>query len=220
MVKYLYLTKRKRGFTPDAFTRRWRLHGALGMSTSFWRHYLLYVQAEPIRPAPIAGASDQYDGIACLVAQDEAFDDELLTPEDKLDGERMLKDEFDTFESPIPPVILWLVEDVLKPCERGGMAAFLFFLDAGAARHTAEFYAKKRNANRVVMNLRRNDIQLGSVKSILPYQAVVEVSASSVTRLTEVIGAIGKPADSIADLVVVTREAVMWDRLSSASAAT
>jgi hypothetical protein len=212
----MYLTKRKPSFTPDEFTRRWRMHGALGMSSSFWRHYLLYVQAEPIRPVPVAGASDQYDGVAYIITRNEAFDERLLTPQDNEDGEKMLRDEYETFESPITPRILWVEEDVIRPCERGGVTAFFFLLDAGRASRTAERYAQCDRVNRVVVNRRRNDIQLGSAKSVLPYQAVVEIAASSVTHLKEVLDSIPTPVSSIADLTIITREAVLWDRLFEA----
>ena len=58
MLKLMYLAKRKPGFTTDQFVCRWRMHGATAMAQPLWRHALGYIQAEPIRPAPIAGASE------------------------------------------------------------------------------------------------------------------------------------------------------------------
>jgi hypothetical protein len=213
LIKYMYLTKRKPGFTRDAFTIRWRKHGALGMSMPFWHHSLLYVQAEPIRPAPVPGASDEYDGIAYIVTNDEAFTAQT-TPEDKIGAETMLKDELETFAGPIPPVMMWLKEEILKSGEPGGVTAFLFFTDAGKSRQTAEHYRKCSAANRVVLNNRRDDFQIPPFKSVLPYRATVEVSASCLAALKTIIEPGQDAVWRQADLLVVTREAVLWDRIS------
>jgi hypothetical protein len=209
----MYLTKRKPGFTRDAFTARWRRHGALGISLSFWRHSLLYVQAEPIRPVPIPGASDDYDAIAYIVTKDEAFTEEA-TAQDKIGAETMLKDELETFAGPIPPVIMWLKEEILKKGEPGGVTAFLFFTDAGESTRTAEHYQKCGAANRVVLNSRRDDFQIPPFKSALPYRATVEISAGSLAVLKTIIEPGQDAAWRRADLTVVTREAVLWDRIS------
>jgi len=213
LVKYLYLTKRKPGFTPDAFTIRWRKHGALGMSMPLWHHSLLYVQAEVIRPLPVPGASDDYDGIAYIVTNDEAFAAET-TPEDKVSAETLLNDELETFAGPIPPVMLFLTEEILKKGEPGGVTAFLFFIDGRKAKPIAERYQKCRDANRVVLNNRRDDLQIPPFKSVLPYRAVVEVSANSASALNVILEPGQEAAWRQADLTVVTREAVLWDRMS------
>jgi hypothetical protein len=213
LIKYMYLTKRKPGFTRDAFTIRWRKHGALGMSLPFWHHTLLYVQAEPIRPVPLPGASDDYDAIAYIVTSDESFTAEA-TPEDKMGAETMLKDELETFAGPIPPVIMWLKEEVLKKGEPGGVTAFLFFTDASKSRQTAEHYQKSSAATRVVLNNRRYDFQIPSFESVLPYKATIEVSASSLAALKTIMEPAQDAAWRRADLTVITREAVLWDRIS------
>jgi hypothetical protein len=183
------------------------------MSMPFWHHSLLYVQAEPIRPVPFPGASDDYDGIAYIVTNDEAFTAEA-TPEDKIGAETMLKDELETFAGPIPPVIMWLKEEILIKGEPGGVTAFLFFTDAGKSRQAAEHYRKSGAANRVVLNNRRDDFQIPPFKPVLPYQATVELSASSLAALKTIMEPGEDAAWRQADLAVVTREAVLWDRIS------
>jgi hypothetical protein len=209
----MYLTKRKPGFTRDAFTSRWRKHGALGMSMPFWHQTLLYVQAEPIRPVPLSGASDEYDAIAYLVTKDEAFSAEP-TAEDKIAAEAMLKDELETFAGPIPPVIIWLKEENLKKGEPGGVTAFLFFTDAGKSRQIAEHYQKHSAANRVVLNHRHDDLEIPPFKSVLPYRATVEISASSLPALKTIMEPGQDAAWRRADVTVIAREAVLWDRIS------
>lgn len=214
MLKLIYLANRKPGFTHDDFARRWRMHGALGMSTPFWRHALGYVQAEPIRPVPIAGASGDYDAVACLMVRDDTFTGPY-TPEDIAASETMIEDEAETFAGPIPNVSLWVSEETLKPGALGGITAFLFFTDAGKARATGLCYAASDGLNRVVVNLKREGAALGPMKNTLPYAAIVELSASSVEGLKAVLGTAGVAPLGGADVTVVTREAVLWDRLTA-----
>ena len=215
MIKMIYLTKRKSSFTPDQFTIRWRMHGAKGMSTAFWRHALLYVHAETVRPVFISGASDAYDGVAILTTKDDAYSGEQ-TPQDQKDTEMMLKDEFETFAGPITPVSLFLNDESLKDGEPGGDTAYMFFLDSAKARQTAEAYRTSEQASRVVLNTRRGDMQFPGFGTDIPYQAVVEVSATSLKTLKAIVEPVLKSGVPKADVMVVTREAVMWDRLSAA----
>jgi len=212
MIKLLYLEKRPPGLTRDGFIKRWRKHGALGMSTAFWRHALVYVQAEPITATPIPGVSQDFDAVAYLSYDDAAFA-EPFTAQDNAESAMMMKDEDETFAVPTTGVSFWLEEERLKDAEPGGVTAFLFFNDAVAGREVAEHYQGAGNVNRVVMNRKRNDIQLGSFKLIYSYQAVVEVSAISLDALKQVLSE-GKAAWKKSDLAVVAREAVLWDRLS------
>jgi hypothetical protein len=213
MIKLLYLEKRPPSLTRDGFIKRWRKHGALGMSTAFWRHALVYVQAESITATPIPGVSEEFDAVAYLGYGDAAFS-EPFTARDSAEAAMMLKDEDETFAVPTTGVSFWLEEERFKDAEPGGVTAFLFFNDAAVGRQVAEHYTDAGNVNRVVMNKRRNDIQLGSFNLIYPYQAVVEVSAVSLDALKQVLS---KTADAWkrSDLAVVAREAVLWDRLSS-----
>jgi len=210
MIKLLYLEKRPPGLTRDGFIKRWRKHGALGMSTAFWRHALVYVQAEPITATPIPGVSEEFDAVAYLGYGDAAFS-EALTRQDNAEAAMMLNDEGETFAVPTTGVSFWLEEERLKDAEPGGVTAFLFFNDAVAGRQVAEHYQGAGNVNRVVMNKKRDDIQLGSFELTYPYQAVVEVSAVSLDALKQVLGR-AAAAWKRSDLAVVAREAVLWDR--------
>jgi hypothetical protein len=213
MIKLFYLAKRKPDLTRDQFIKRWRKHGALGMSTAFWRHALTYVQAEPISPASIPGMSEEYDAIAYLTYADAAFSDKF-TPQDVTDSSMMLMDERETFAGPIPNVSFWLQEGALKVGDPGGTTAFLFFIDGGKAHQIAEGYKNSEGASRVAINTRRDDVSLGSFQTAYPYRAVVEVAASNSANLKEVIGTDSAAPWRKSDLAIVAREAVLWDRLS------
>lgn len=73
---------------------------------------------------------------------------------------------------------------------------------------------------RVVLNRRRDDGPLGPGANALPYEAIVERSACDVPTLTAAVGSDGDGLLSEADVAVVTREAVRWDRLPRSPART
>lgn len=98
MLKLIYLAKRKPGFTFDDFVRRWRMHGARAMEQPLWRHAIGYVQVEPIRPAPIAGGSEEFDAIACFMVRDNMFAE--MDEGDVEGARRMAEDELETFAAP------------------------------------------------------------------------------------------------------------------------
>jgi hypothetical protein len=183
------------------------------MSLPFWRNMLLYVHADPIRPAPIPGASLEHDAVAYTVARD----DSLFTkpsPDAAADVQRMLDDEAETFAAPVPPVSLMVEEHVLKKGAPGGVTAFLFLNDLGTGQAVANTYAGARNASRVVLNRVRDDLKM-SDKPLLHYKAVVEVAAADVETLKAVLDPSDKGAWRKADLAVIGREAILWDKISS-----
>mgnify|MGYP001816538875 CR=1 FL=1 len=210
MLKLIYLARRKPGFTFDEFVRRWRKHGALGMELSIWRHAVGYVQAEPIRPAPIPGASEEFDAVACFMVHDEMFTDR--TEEDVAASRKMAEDELETFSASIPTTSLWVKEERIKPGELGGITAYLFFGNVAAAREIAERARAAADLNRITLNL-RDDERLGPKINTLPFQAVLELSAASVPTLAAAVGSDGHALLPASDIAVVTREAVLWDRL-------
>lgn len=214
MFKLIYLAKRKPAFTRDAFTRRWRMHGALGMSKSIWRHALAYSQAEPIQPAPIAGASDAYDAVVYLIVKDEAYLGPPPTTEDVEAGKAMLQDETETFSTYIYEVYMWVDEERLKDGDLGGVTAFLFFTDLLKARQAAERYSTNDKLTRVVLNTKRDPKAPGERVSSLPYEAVVELASAGLADLQAVLEPASEHAWREAEVAVVTREAVLWDRVS------
>jgi len=209
MLKLIYLAKRKPGFTADEFVCRWRKHGALGMAQPLWRFALGYVQAEPIRPAPLPGASEEFDAVACYMVDDAMFSG--MTDEDMPGAMKMVEDELETFSGPIPEVSLWVNEERIVPGELGGITAFLFFEDAAAARDCAERVRGAADLHRVILNT-RDDNTVGAEANTLPYAAVLELSASGTGALVDAVKA-DQGLLEAADVAVVTREAVLWDRM-------
>jgi hypothetical protein len=214
MLKFMYFAKRKPGFTPETFTPRWRQHGALAMSLPMWNNMALYIQADTIRPVPIAGASSEYDGFSYAVARDER----LFTnpsPDDTANVQRLLNDELETFEAPIPPVLMFVDDEILKKGAPGGVTACLAFKDLGKAETIAKAYASKPKASRVVLNRVREDMKMADMK--VSYTATVEISAADVDSLKSVLDVDGAPWRK-ADLAVVAREAILYNKISEKAA--
>jgi hypothetical protein len=212
MLKFMYVAKRKPTLTPEAFIKRWRQHATLAMSLPFWKNMLLYVHTDPIRPAPISGVSLDYDAVSYTVARD----DSLFTnpsPDAAANAQTMLDDETETFAAPIPPCSLIVEEEVLKKGGPGGVTAFLFFNDLGSGEAVASAYAGSRKLSRVVLNRVRKDLKM-SEKPMLAYKAAVEVSAADVETLTAALDPSDKGAWRKANLAVIGREAVLWDKIS------
>lgn len=211
MLKLIYLARRRPGFSFDDFVRRWRMHGARGMEQPFWRHALGYVQAEPIRPAPLAGASEEFDAVACFMLRDETFAE--MREEDVPGARTMAEDELETFAAPIPTTSLWVDEERLQDGPLGGTSAYLFFASEARGREVAERARSAGGPARIVLNRRRDDGPLGAGANTLPYQAVVEISAPDLPALCAAVGPEGSGLLPEADVAMVTREAVLWDRL-------
>ncbi len=208
MFKFAYLAKRNPNLTPDRFMARWRRHGALAMSNALWDDMLLYVQADPIRPAPIAGASSEFDAVCYAMSKDE----KALTPPppDQMEGVMaILNDELETFSGSIMPVSLPLTEKVLKKGPAGGVTAFLFFKDMKTAETTAKTLAAAPGISRAVLNEARNDIMTEG--RTLPYTAIAEISAPQLDQLKAAIGTDANAPWKSADLAVIAKEAVLWD---------
>lgn len=210
MLKLIYLAKRRPGFTADAFTRRWRQHGALGMSTAFWRHALAYTQAEPLRPALADGLSADYDAVTYLMVKDDTFTGPA-TDEDKGVSALLAGDELKTFSSPIPAVSLFVKAEILKAGDLGGYTGFFFYDDNAAAKRLATALAGDPKLDRVILNV-RDDTGLGRMGNTLPYVAIVEAATHGRALLREVLVA-HAAGFSGAKVAVATQEAVLWDRL-------
>ena len=90
--------------------------------------------------------------------------------------------------------------------------AYLFFTDPASAREVAERSGDAAGLNRVVLNL-RDDESHGPGANTLPYAAVVECAAPDLSTLESSLCGGGTNLLEGADLAVVTREAVLWNRL-------
>lgn len=214
MLKFMYFAKRKPGFTSETFIPRWRQHGALAMSLPMWRNMALYIHADTIRPVPISGASSDYDGFSYAVARDERMF-KSPAPEDTANIQRLLNDELETFEAPIPPVLMFVDDQVLKKGAPGGVTACLAFNDLKKAEGVAKSYASKPKATRVVLNRVRPDMKMADMK--VSYAATVEISAANVDDIKAILEADGA-AWRTADLAVIARETILDDKLSEKAA--
>jgi hypothetical protein len=208
MFKFLYLANRKADFSPGAFIPRWRQHGALAMSLPFWRRFYFYMQADVVRPIPLAGASSDYDGVSYMLAPDDSL---FAHPsaEDTANVQILLEDETKTFRGPIPPMGLVVEENVVKSGARGGMTAFLFFNSVDQAQFVLDTFTSHKNSTRLILNRVREDLR-STPDLVLSYKAVAEISASSLDNLISLLSA--DPTWREAPLALITQESILWDQ--------
>ena len=124
--KLIYLTKRKPSLSEEAWTPRWRQHGALGMSRPRWRNISRYTQSDMVRNPPAElGASTAYDGIGIVWHRSPAHRAQHIL--DRSSSDTMVRDEYETFAEVIVNVMLIGAEDILRTPPDGGLklAAFL-----------------------------------------------------------------------------------------------
>jgi hypothetical protein len=103
-IKLLYLAKRKPELNRDQFMRRWRKHGALGMSFTLWTDVESYAHCDIRGEIDGAGQGHDspFDGFG-MIWYHPGGSASGSVPEE---GEAMLADEMETFSAPVPTAML------------------------------------------------------------------------------------------------------------------
>lgn len=102
--KLIYLARRHPAVSREAFTRRWRQHGALGMSRPRWKNIARYVHGDVLD-------SIDYDGIGLIWHRSRSARAAHLADTDS--RLQMEQDELETFAEPIVNSCLLAREYVL-----------------------------------------------------------------------------------------------------------
>lgn len=168
---------------------------------------LTYVQADRLVPSPIAGASDEYDGVGLSMPN---HPDQLRAPlpEDDAITRQLPLDELETFSGPIVPRLMHVDQETLVS-GGPGVAAYLAFARVETAQALAALHAARQGLGRVVLNrIRRN-------ASLEPpfdqYAAILELCAPDEACLAARFAADVREVWREAALVVVARENLLWD---------
>jgi EthD domain len=113
-IKLIYLARRRPGAERDEFVRRWRRHGALGMSMDFWANTLRYAHCDVRAEVDGQGSirESDFDGIGMLWFQPEP---RRAFPSDPGAREIMLEDERSTFADMVASSQLRAVEHTVSP---------------------------------------------------------------------------------------------------------
>ena len=111
--KLIYLARRNPALSREAFTRRWRQHGALGMSRPRWRNIARYVHGDVLD-------GDDHDGIGLIWHRSRAARAAHLADTDS--RLQMEQDEFETFAEPVANFCLLAHEFVLMTPPRASVS--------------------------------------------------------------------------------------------------
>jgi hypothetical protein len=177
----------------------------------FWSRFLFYTQADVVRPAPIAGLSNEYDGVSYNLAPDDGLFANP-SPEDTASVKILSQDELETFRGPIPPMGLVVEEKIARRGPRGGASAYLFFDSLSDAQATSQALAGHGGIGRVIVNRVRDDLKASDRPLIPPFKGVVEAGAPGVDELSAILSS-GKDVWRKARLALVTQENVLWNKL-------
>ena len=110
--KMIYLAKRNPALTYEQFIRRWRKHGALGMSTKQWARVGRYAHCDVLREqGNVPRGSDEYDGIGVVWFRSPESPFQTIPEETDM----MRRDELETFSENVFKSLLMTEEKVIKP---------------------------------------------------------------------------------------------------------
>ncbi|MBM3347466.1 MAG: hypothetical protein FJY55_13360 [Betaproteobacteria bacterium] len=121
--KLIYLARRNPALTREAFTARWRRHGALGMSMPRWVNIRRYVHCDVLQPG-IPGVDESHDGVGLVWHRSP----EARARHRADNGSQgvMEADEAETFAEPVYNSCLLAQEFILKDGEIGPVKLIRF----------------------------------------------------------------------------------------------
>ncbi len=123
--KLIYLARRHPSFARNAWTARWRRHGALGMSLPRWKNVARYVHCDVLEPSPAQRAYlSDHDGVGLIWHRSLAHRDAHFA--DTSSQTVMEQDEAETFAGWIADRCLSAREEVFVPPPEGGVKLVCF----------------------------------------------------------------------------------------------
>ena len=173
--KLIYVAHRHPRYSHEAFIRRWRQHGSLGMSQARWRNVALYLHCDQVegltRSLPIL----ECDGVAIVVYRSEEARQAHIADE----GARrtMKADELDTFAQPVATTSLLVRETIERDGPRDGFRLFAFWPASSAdeARYAERLVAGAD----VALTRNRPASDIGH----RPWASIDELASPSVEKL-------------------------------------
>jgi hypothetical protein len=139
--KLIYLAKRNPALSQPQFLKRWRQHGALGMSLPRWKNISRYVHCDVLHPATDAAVSnDKYDGVGLIwhrSAQARAAHLADITSRSSME-----RDEFETFSEPIVNCCLLAREEIVQGRDQpASPLTKLFYFSTSGTNHAASAWS-------------------------------------------------------------------------------
>lgn len=124
--KLVYLAQRHPALDPAGFVRRWRQHGALGMSMARWKNVWRYAHCDVLRGSGILGVSEDYDGVG--IVWHRSPEARRAHREDCSAQDAMERDELETFAGLVGGFCALYDETVLLPPVKGARVKLMRFM--------------------------------------------------------------------------------------------
>ncbi len=217
--KLIYLARRNPSLDPDGFVRRWRRHGALGMSMPRWKNIWRYVHNDVARGPTITGVSDAYDGVG--IVWHRSPEARRAHREDRGSQGAMERDELETFAELVGRFCALYEETVLHPPRAGARIKLVRFLRFGPEEQPDAFI---RQASEILDVIAMGAGNLGQVRNIrmppevapwgLPFDMVEELwfddLATAAHAQARRLAHNGLDALIAEEVTVITNEVVLY----------
>jgi hypothetical protein len=208
--KLIYLAKRNPGLSRHDFLKRWRRHGALGMSLPRWKNISRYVHCDALHPTTDAAVlNDEYDGVGLIWHRSAQARAAHLA--DTTSRTTMERDELETFSQPIVNACLLAREEVVqrRDLTASSLTKLFYFSTSGTQDAAGAWSADRIESRGHVVN--RALAPVGADNRGLNFKVVEEwwfEDADTALRAAVVLESRQRTTEEI---VVITNEVLLYE---------
>lgn len=208
--KLIYLAKRNLALSQPQFLKRWRQHGALGMSLPRWKNISRYVHCDVMHPA--AGAAvlnDKYDGVGLIWHRSAQARAAHLA--DTTSRSTMERDEFATFAEPIANCCLLAREEIVQERDRAAspLTKLFHFATSGTSHAASAWSAAGIESRGHVVN--RPLPPVGAGNWGLNFKLVEEWWFEDIDAVLRAAAVLESQRRAAEDVVVMTNEVLLYE---------
>jgi hypothetical protein len=208
--KLIYLAKRNPGLSRPQFLKRWRQHGALGMSLPRWKNISRYVHCDVLHPTTDAALlNDEYDGVGLIWHRSAQARAAHLA--DATSRTTMERDEFETFSQPIVNSCLLAREEVAqrRDLAASSLTKLFYFSMSGTNPAASAWPADGMESRGHVVN--RPLPSAGADSWGLKFKVVEEWWFKDADTALRAAAVLESEQRGTEDVVVITNEVLLYD---------
>jgi EthD domain len=208
--KLIYVAKRNLALSRPQFLKRWRQHGALGMSLPRWKNISRYVHCDVLHlttDAPVL--NDEYDGVGLIWHRSAQARAAHLA--DTTSRTTMERDEFETFAQPIVNSCLLAREEMVQRRDppASSLTKLFYFSTSGTTYAASAWSADGIESRGHVVN--RPLPPVGADNWGLKFKVVEEWWFKDADTALRAAAALESQQGASEDIVVMTNEVLLYD---------